>query len=203
MIMDTLPLLLSSLTEQVRSVRICRTADMSRYGAILSKFGLGLTQPQFDAAVDAGTVIGHVGFEQTVSALAAGLGWTLDEIAVDPVRPSIFASERREGEHCRIEPGSVAAVLHAARGMLRNETVIELAINFGIFTDNDPVEPGDVCTIEGAEQVIEVAAKRGYESFLSTVAVAANVVTAIVDAEPGVLSMSDLPVRALACKGAW
>ena len=56
MIMDTLPLALSSLTQQVLAVSISRAADMSRYGAILGKFGLGLTEAEFARQRDAGVV---------------------------------------------------------------------------------------------------------------------------------------------------
>jgi 4-hydroxy-tetrahydrodipicolinate reductase len=202
LIMDTMPLLLSSLTQRVDRVRIRRTADMSRYGAILSKFGLGRTPEEFASAQRAGTVIGHVGFEQAIAALAAGLGWSLDDIVVDPVRPAFVAAEPRSGSHARIEPGTVAAVLHAGRGLIAGDPVVELAICFGFFQQGDPVEAGDACLIEGDDQVIEVVARRGYESFLSTVAVAANVATAVVDAAPGVRTMADLPVSAIASKGA-
>ncbi|MEU2266748.1 dihydrodipicolinate reductase [Streptomyces olindensis] len=203
MIMDTLPLLLSSLTQRVRRVRIRRTADMSRYGAILAKFGLGLTEERFAAEQGAGRVIGHVGFEQSVAALAAGLGWDLDEIVVDAPRPALLAAEPRSGEHIRIEPGTVAAVLHGARGLSGGEAVIELGIHFGLFQPGDPMEDGDACVIEGDEQTVEVRVPGGYESFLSTVAVSSNAVVAAVGAAPGLRTMADLPVAALASKGAW
>ncbi|MFB1044192.1 hypothetical protein [Streptomyces chrestomyceticus] len=48
---------------------------MSRYGAILSKFGLGLTMREFATARSRGEVVGHYGFEQAIGALASGLGW--------------------------------------------------------------------------------------------------------------------------------
>jgi 4-hydroxy-tetrahydrodipicolinate reductase len=62
---------------------------MSRYGAILSKFGLGLTADQFAVAQLAATVTGHHGFEQSIRALATGLGWELDHTEVDPVTPAV------------------------------------------------------------------------------------------------------------------
>lgn len=201
LIMDTLPLLLSGLTQSVRSVEIRRTADMSRYGALVAKFGLGLTTEEFAGAQAAGSVTGHIGFEQAIGAVAAGLGWELDEIVVDPVRPAFIAPEAREGAHARIGPGTVTAVLHAARGSIGGTPVIDVAIHFGFFAEGDPVERGDTCRLTGEEQVLEVVAERGYESFLSTVAMAANVATAVVDAEPGLRTMAELPVSAIASKG--
>lgn len=201
-IMDTLPLLLSGLTENVKNVVIRRQTDMSRYGAILSKFGLGLTREEFDAASAARTVIGHVGFEQAIGALAIGLNWRLDRIVVDPVTPAFITGTARRGSHLTLQPGTIAAVRHTARGEIRGETVIDLAIVFGFFEDDDDIQPGDSLRIEGAEQTVEVASSTGFESFLSTVAVAANVAPAVVDARPGLLSMADLTVADIACKGA-
>ncbi|MDH6198561.1 hypothetical protein M2272_005220 [Mycobacterium frederiksbergense] len=201
MIMDTLPLLLSSLTQNVNSVVIRRQTDMSRYSAILSKFGLGLTPEEFAAATADGAVIGHVGFEQAIAALAGGLGWQLDKIIVDPVRPAFVTDSRRVGTHLALEPGTIAAVRHAARGMRGGRHMIDLEIVFGFFEDRDEIRPGDSCRIEGDEQTVEINAATGFESFLSTIAVAANAATAVVDARPGLLSMADLPVVAIASKG--
>jgi 4-hydroxy-tetrahydrodipicolinate reductase len=200
-IMDTLPLLLSGLAQEVHRVDIRRTADMSRYGAIVKKFGLGLTTDEFDVAQDAGIVVGHVGFEQSIGALAAGLGWSLDEIELDPVRPAFIAPQERVGAHATLAAGSVAAVVHAARGRRGGAVVIDLAVHFGFFATGDPVEDGDACRIDTSDQIIEVLAGRGFDSFLSTVAITANVTTAVVQAAPGLRTMSDLPVGALASKG--
>ncbi|KAA1427839.1 hypothetical protein F0U47_10475 [Nocardioides antri] len=92
-------------------------------------------------------------------------------------------------------------MVHRARGVLAGEPVIELATRFGIFEADDDVEPGDSLTIVGREQTIEVNAPAGYESFLSTVAMAANAVSPVAAAEPGFRTVLDLPVAALASKG--
>lgn len=200
-LMDTLPLLLSVLTQRVDRVVIRRRTSMSRYGAILSKFGLGLEPAQFTAAKDSGSVIGHVGFEQAIGALAAGLEWQLDSIVVDDIEPSVVSDRRRLGDHAVIEPGAISAVRHRARGLRSGDAVIDLEIVFGFFDDDDAVQPGDEYLIEGEDQVITLSSTRGFESFLSTVAAAVNVATAVVDAPPGLRSMGDLPVLAMTSKG--
>jgi len=202
-LMDTLPLLLSVLTQRVERVMIHRRTNMSRYGAILSKFGLGLTSEQFDGAQQAGQVIGHVGFEQAISALAGGLGWDLDAIEVDDVRPSVTSDRRRVGEHLTVEPGTISAVSHTARGITAGRVVIDLEIMFGFFDSLDELRPGDDYRIEGLDQSLELSVGTGFESFLSTVAATVNVATAVVQAPPGLLTMGDLTVRAIASKGAF
>lgn len=201
MVMDTIPLLLSGLTQRVDRVEIQRAADMSRYGAILAKFGLGLTTEEFTAAAEAGRVTGHVGFAQSVGALAAGLGWQLDAIEIDPVQPEFLAPVSRHGRHIEVRAGTVAAVRHAARGRIGARSVIDLAIYFGFFQRGDPVQRGDRCRIIGSDQELELVTAGGYESFLSTVSVVGNTVTAVVDAEPGLRTMAELTVGAIASKG--
>jgi 4-hydroxy-tetrahydrodipicolinate reductase len=146
--------------------------------------------------------MGHVGFDQSIAALARGLEWTLDSIEVDPVQRELLASTDRRGEHMTVAAGTVASVVHRARGMRAGEPIVELATRFGIFEANDEIPRGDLLTIVGREQTIEVNAPGGYDSLLSTVAMAANAVSAVVAAEPGFRTLLDLPVSALASKGA-
>lgn len=200
-LMDTLPLLLTVLTQRVERVVIRRRTNMSRYGAILTKFGLGLTPEEFAAAQADGEVVGHYGFEQAISAVAGGLGWSLDGIDVDRVTPALVSEERRVGDHVAIEPGEIAAVTHAARGRIGDRAVIDLEIMFGFFAAADAVQAGDDYRIEGEEQVLDLSSTVGFESFLSTIAAAVNTAAAVIDARPGLLSMGDLAARDLASKG--
>lgn len=198
-LLDTLPLLLSSLTLDVARVAMRRTAEMSGYGGILSKFGFGLTAEQFAAERDAGRVIGHVGFRESVAALADGLGWELDEIVVDDPAPVLLAESAREATHVTLEAGTVAVIRHAARGVIDGETVIEAVIDFGIFRDGDPFPEGGAWRIESAGQTLEFTAGQ-IDSYASTVAVAANAIPRVPGAAPGLLTMADIPVRRFAAR---
>ncbi|WP_257135960.1 dihydrodipicolinate reductase [Streptomyces sp. t99] len=200
-LMDTLPLLLTALTQRVENVRIRLRADMSCYGAILSKFGLGLTLREFATARSRGEVVGHYGFEQAIGALAAGLGWDLDTVDVAEVEPAVVTTSPRVGDDMCIEPGQIAAVTHAARGVLKGEVVIDLEITFGFFEPADEVAAGDDYGVVGEEQVFDPRSSVGFDSFLSTIAAAVNASTAVVEARPGLLSMGDLPARSVAAKG--
>lgn len=201
-VMDTLPLLLTTLTQCVDRIVIRRRTNMSQYGAILSKFGMGLTPEQFSDAQARGAVVGHYGFEQSISALASGLGWTLDTIEVGQVTPAMVSEIPRVGQHVTIDPGQIAAVTHAARGLRGSRAVIDLEVMFGFFDPSDSITAGDDYLVEGADQVIELKSQIGFESFVSTTAAAVNVATAVIEASSGLLSMGDLPVRAVASKGA-
>lgn len=196
-LLDTLPLLLSSLTTDVTGVTMRRTAEMSGYGGILSKFGFGLTEAEFAVAREAGKVIGHVGFRESIAALADGLGWQLDEIVVDDPRPALLTEEPRETSHLTLGSGTIAVLRHAVRGIVNGRTVIDAAIDFGIFEAGDPFPEGDSWRIESGEQTLEFSSSR-IDSYASTVAVASNVIPAAPSLAPGLLTMADVPVKKFA-----
>jgi len=111
--MDSLPIVLSSLSQNVSEVPIRRSADMSRYGSILLKFGLALTQEEFRGAQNSGQIVGHVGFEQSVAALAIALKWKLDDTIVEPPSPAFLTRHVRVGKYVTIAPSTIAAVRHS------------------------------------------------------------------------------------------
>lgn len=201
LLMDSLPLVLSALRRRVDRVEVRRTAEMSGYGPVLDKFGIGLSVAEFNAAQAEGAVIGHVGFEQSVAAVAAGLGWELDDIEVDPVRPAFVAPEPRATPLREIPRAAVTAVLHRARGIRGDRVLVDLQVHFGVFEEGDPVDPGDFWAIHGDDGPLEVHAPGGLDSLDSTVAVTANVATAVAALPPGLRSMLELPVGALAAEG--
>ncbi|WP_287900358.1 hypothetical protein [Arthrobacter sp.] len=198
-LLDTLPLLLSSLLLDVDRVTIHRTAQMSGYGGILSKFGFGRTAAEFFEQRDAGKVIGHVGFRESVAALADGLGWDLDEIVVDDPEPILLTGHPRTTSHLTLAPGTVAALRHAARGYADGRAVIEATIDFGIFEDADAFPGGDRWLIASGTQNLEFQSSR-IDSAGSTVAVAANVIPSVPGAAPGLLTMADLPPKKAAAR---
>jgi len=200
-LLDTLPMLLSSLTLGVSRITMHRTAEMSGYGGILSKFGFGLTSSEFAAAQESNAVIGHVGFRESVASLADGLGWRLDEIEVADPEPVLFTDHQRATSHLTLETDTVAVVRHAARGVIDGRTVIDAAIDFGIFETGDPFPEGDSWGLESSTQTLEFSSSR-IDSYESTVAVAANVIPSLMEAPPGLLTMADLPVRSFAARAA-
>jgi 2,4-diaminopentanoate dehydrogenase len=200
-LMDTLPIALSAALQVVDRVSIERTTDLSPYGPLLGKFGFGLT-PAEHAARAGDDVVGHIGFRQSIAQLAHALGWELDAIEVAAPEPLVVTGARRNGAFLQLDPGTVAAVVHRAAGVLDGERVIRCEARFGFLAPEDDLVPGDRWTLEGGGRRVEVAAPGGFESWATTIAVLANLIGPVVAAPPGLLTMSDIPVGALAAKGA-
>ena len=199
-LMDTLPIVVSAGMRTVERITIDRTTDLSAYGPLLGKFGFGLP-PEEHAARTADDVVGHIGFRQSIAHLAHALGMELEAIEVDAPDPIVVTETERRGAILTIPAGTVAAVRHSARGIVAGEPAISCSANFGFLADGDPVTRGDTWRFEGDGRVVELQSTSGFDSWQTTIAVLVNSIGALPGAAPGLLTMSDIPVGALAAKG--
>jgi 4-hydroxy-tetrahydrodipicolinate reductase len=199
-LMDTLPIVLSASLQSVERISIERTTDLSAYGPLLEKFGFGLTLDEYARRVGR-DVVGHIGFRQSIAQVAHALGWQLERIEVDDPEPLIVTDAERSGAILRLPAGTVVAVRHRARGIAGGAVVIECLANFGFLREGDPLTPGDRWRLEGAGRAVEVASATGFDSWATTISVLVNLIGAVAAAPAGLLTMSDLPVGALAAKG--
>jgi hypothetical protein len=202
-VLDAVPLLLSAGFVSIDTVEVRRTADMREYDFVVEKLGIGMGLDAFEQGLVDGRVIGHTGFEHAASMLAAGLGWQLDRIEVDPVRPAFVAREERPGTYRTVKRGDIAAVTHSCRAWVRGRErpVIDYVTDYGIFAPDDAVEPGDRFTIVGDGKRCEISVPSGFTSFATTVALAINAIGGVRTAPPGLLNTSDLTIREIAGRG--
>jgi 2,4-diaminopentanoate dehydrogenase len=200
LLMDTLPIVVSSAMQVVERVSIERTTDLSRYGPLLGKFGFGLP-PEEHAARTGDDVVGHIGFRQSIAHLAHALGLDLEAIEVDAPVPIVVTATARSGAVLEIPAGTVAAVRHTARGIAGGEPAIRCLANFGFLAPEDGLAPGDRWRFEGAGRAVELESATGFDSWDTTIAVLVNLIGAVAGAPAGLLTMSDIPVGALAAKG--
>lgn len=195
--MDALPILLSATTQEVVSISIRRTLDLSPHRpARLTRFGLGLTPEEF-AALDRETLHGHIGFRQSIDAVADALGWPAEDRTVTDTLPqvAVIATDTRRGDLAEIAPGQVAVVRQSARCSYGDSDLIEIDEYFGFIAEDDPIPPGDGLSVNGSDQSFELAISPCLYSFASTPAILVNLSQPLVASRPGLLTTVDLPVR--------
>jgi len=197
---DTLPLVLSSGLESVRRLNVVRTATTWSYGPLLDKFGFGLGEDEF-LARRGRDIVGHLGFEQSLAMVSSMIGLEPDSITVDPPEPTVIATAPRNGEFVEVPANGVAGVRQLARAEADGEAVLTYEGRFGFFLPEDGIT-GDEIRLAGDGREIVVTIAPGYESMQTTIAVAANIVPAVPTLAPGLASMADLPVGALAARAA-
>ncbi|HUO84031.1 MAG TPA: dihydrodipicolinate reductase, partial [Thermoanaerobaculia bacterium] len=84
-VMDKLPLTLSSVCQDVRSVEVFRVVDAARRrGPLQRKVGAGMTLDAFAAAVEAGT-IKHMGLRESLMMIANGMKIELDQVSEEKI----------------------------------------------------------------------------------------------------------------------
>jgi 2,4-diaminopentanoate dehydrogenase len=186
-VMDKLPLTLTSVCQEVRSVEIVRIQNASiRREPLQRKIGAGLTVEEFRAGVDTGR-IRHMGLKESLTMIGSGLGVDFQNISEETIEP-IVADRRITTEYLEVAPGQVAGVHQTIHGTGRIDVHLELRMYVGA---------GDVAVdrviVRGVPDV-EMEIKGGVHGDRATAAIAVNCVPRIVLARAGVLTMDDIPI---------
>lgn len=184
--MDTLPIALTAMCQDVRRVRVRRIVDASkRRMQLQKKIGTGLTVQAFQELAAKGQ-LRHVGLSESIALIAQGLGWTLDEIQ-EQIEP-VLATRRVVTDYFTVEPNFVTGVRQWGRGFYQGQERILLELTMAV----DVEESVDETWIEGTPNLHSIV--KGIHGDLSTAAVVVNAVRRVVEAKPGLITMLDLPI---------
>jgi 4-hydroxy-tetrahydrodipicolinate reductase len=193
-VLDLLVITLSGVCAEIQSITARRVNDLSPYGpSVLKSQGVGLTPEQFQVGIQAGTVVGHFGFPQSIAMIADALGWEIERI--HETREPIISSVRRATPFVAVAPGQVAGCLHTAVAYRHGQPVITLVHPQQIHPQLEGIETGDEIKIVGTPNV-RLAGSPEIPGGQATVALAVNLIPRILNATPGLHTMADLPVPA-------
>lgn len=193
-VLDLLVIMLTGVCAEVQSITARRVNDLSPYGpSVLTSQGVGLTPEAFNKGLKDGTVVGHIGFVESIQMIATTLGWEIDRI--EQMCEPIVSQEKRETPFVTIEPGQVAGCLHTALAYRQGNPVITLVHPQQVHPQLDGVETGDTIEITGNPNV-RLAGRPEIPGGQGTAALAVNMIPHILNAVAGLYSMVDLPVPA-------
>jgi len=182
--MDTVPLMLSGASQRVDRVSVTRVQDAGlRRLPLMLKVGVGISVEEFE---NRRATIGHIGLPESLYLVADGLGWTVDraERTLEPV----IAKEAAQFGDIAVEPGRVLGVHENIRGFVGGveRIVLDLRMYAGA------PDPHDAAEIQGVPDLrLRID---GLHGDLATAAVAVNAVVAVLRANPGLLTMRDMPL---------
>jgi hypothetical protein len=180
-IMDTLIIALTGVCQKVETIKMTRVIDAAmRRASFQKKIGVGLTVDEFKEKMERKVITGHVGLEQSISMVASALGWKLDKMEV-------------ETNAIKAKSGQVAGLRQLARGMRRGRDAITLDLQAYVGAE----EEYDSINIEGVPS-IHGKISPGVHGDLATVAIVVNSIPNVINAEPGLVTMKDLPVPSAA-----
>jgi 2,4-diaminopentanoate dehydrogenase len=186
-VMDILPMILASVSQQVKAIRVERIVDVStRRIQLQRKAGIGLSPSGFQQAANAGAV-GHVGLRESVLMIADTFGWRLDDLS-ETLEP-VIARERKKTEFFSVEKGYALGLRQSARALLSSQEAIRLDLEMTLGAR----DPHDLIEIDGRPPVRAVI-KGGIQGDLATASIMANCLPPMMRSRmTGLLTMRDLP----------
>lgn len=190
-VLDLWPLVASGLAWDVESIHAHRISDVAAFApATRSRLGLDHTPESFRAGVLDGSVIGHLGFPESLRILAARMGRAIDEVRMttDPV----VADRRYVLPDGVVEAGRTIGASQRAEAWLdgRPWITVELMVHGAPREAGTP--PVDEIRIEGSH-AIHVRVDPGCAGVRGTAALLVNGIPQALAASPGLHAPGDLP----------
>lgn len=193
-VLDLLVVTLTAGCQSVERVEASRVNDLSPYGpTVMETQGVGLTPEAFRSGVADGSIVGHVGFPESIHMISDALGLGVDRI--EQTREPIISQVYRETPHVKVQPGMVAGCAHIGVGYRGDKEVIRLVHPQQIHPQLENQDTGDYIHIYGVPEV-HMAVKPEIAGGKATMGIAVNMIPHVVAATPGLKRMIDLPTPA-------
>ncbi len=191
-ILDAMIVAWTSVCLRVDKIEAQRVNDLSPFGpTVMASQGVGTTVEEFERGVADGTIVGHIGFPESIGLIGDALGWTIDRI--EETREPIVTTVERSTPHVTVKPGDVAGCKQIGRGYVGDELKIELIHPQQIHPEMEGVSTGDYIKIYGDPEINMVNSPEipgGKGTYAST----GNYIPMLVDAPAGLLTVVDMPI---------
>ena len=193
-VLDYLILALSGTCEHVESIEAARVNDLAPFGkSVMVEQGVGISVEEFDRRMAEGSLAGHVGFPESMSMIAEGMGVELVEI--EETRDPIITNVDRKSAHGEAKKGHLAGVRQQSYGRLADGKVfIHLDHPQQICPEDEGIDTGDYVTIHADGYDMNLSIVPETPGGIGTIAMVVNMIPHVIGAEPGLRSMLDLPV---------
>lgn len=185
-VMDTLPIVLSSVCRDVRAVRVLRRQDATtRRIPFQKKIGATMSLEQFRAGVQEGW-LRHVGLGESLHLVADAMGWRVDEWS-ETIEPILAERDLA----CGLGPipaGHARGVRQVAAGIVAGREALHLEFIAAIA---EP-DPCDEVHLE-SDPPISMRISPNIHGDVATSAIAINAVAALRRCPPGLHTMATIP----------
>jgi 4-hydroxy-tetrahydrodipicolinate reductase len=190
--MDLLVVTLTGCMTDVTHIEAKRVNSLSPFGpAVMEEQGVGLTLDEFEAGMADGSLAGHVGFRESVGMISEAIGWELDNFAQQML--PIVSSVDRQAPHAFVKAGDVAGVNMTGQGYVDGEVKIDMIHPQQIEPEMEETYTGDYITLKGSPEV-NMQISPEVDGGLGTIAMCVNMIPHVINADPGLKTMLDLPV---------
>jgi 4-hydroxy-tetrahydrodipicolinate reductase len=185
--MDLLPVCMTGVSRTVRAVHVQRVVNAStRRGPLQRKIGSGLPPAEFRRLFKAGKA-GHAGLKESLALIAHCLGWKITGIT--ETGDAVVAKRDVRTKHLSVKKGQTCGLHQRAEARVNGKICLTLDLKMYLDAEN----PYDAVQIEG-EPPLDVVIHGGVAGDQATVAALVNTAPRLLEAKPGLLLMTDLPV---------
>jgi 4-hydroxy-tetrahydrodipicolinate reductase len=193
-VLDLLIISLTGVCLHVDRIEASRINDLSPFGpTVMRTQGVGTTVEEFNAGLTQGTIVGHIGFKESITMISEALGLGIDRI--EQIREPIITNVDRETKYIQVKAGMVAGCRHIGIGYCGDKEVIKLIHPQQIRPELEKIDTGDYINIFGDPE-IHLGIKPEIPGGKGTIAIAVNSIPLMIKASPGLKRMIDLPVPA-------
>lgn len=192
MIMDLLVVCLTGCMETLEHVEAKRVNSLSPFGVtVMEEQGVGITEAEYHKRVAADEMAGHVGFAESINMIADAVGWKVENFE-QQMKP-ILTSVDRKSPYGFAAAGSLAGINMTGQGYIDGEVKIDMIHPQQIEPEMEGTHTGDYITLQGNPPV-SMAITPEVDGGIGTIAMCVNMIPHVINANPGLKTMIDLPV---------
>ncbi|MCB1496963.1 MAG: hypothetical protein KDJ86_14335 [Bauldia sp.] len=189
---DTIPLVLSQVVPGLRRLDVTRVADVSGIGrSDFAHVGLGLKPDVFAERLSSGAIHGHIGFPESMAAVAERRGWPIDTIE-ESWEPVVAGREIRSAGGV-VARGAVAGVVQRAVASVDCHPCMSMTLEMLLDPDGAGRTAQETVIAEGTQTVtMTVSPSASPVSGAATMML--HAARGLDHASPGLVSLLDLPL---------
>ncbi len=193
-VLDLWPLVLSGLAWDVSSIHARRISDVSVFSPDTRKrLGIDHSAESFQTGLDDGTVVGHLGFAESLRILGDRMGRPSDDIRI--TTEPVFADRRYQLPDGAVAAGRTIGALQMAEARIDGRPWVTIELMVHAAPHEAGVPPTDQVSLEGRHS-LRVTVEPGCGAILGTAAILVNSIPTALSAPPGLYGPGDLPVSA-------
>jgi 4-hydroxy-tetrahydrodipicolinate reductase len=193
-VLDLWPLVLSGLAWDVQSLHAKRVVDVSVFAPhTRRRLGIGHRPDAFAAGVADLSIVGHLGFRESLAILCDTMGRPAEQITVDT--EPIVAERHFQLPDGEVEPGCTVGATQRAEAWVDGSRWIRIELILHAAPAAAGLRTIDEAHLKGRND-LTVTLDPGCPAILSTAAQLINGIPRALAAEPGLYGPGDLPPSA-------
>lgn len=191
-IMDLLVVALTGTMVDVKHIETKRINSLSPFGpTVMREQGVGDSLDHYHHRVAEGELAGHVGFTESVHMIAHALGVKLDGFK-QQMEPIITDIDRKS-TYGEAKAGHLAGINMTGQGLVNGDVFINMIHPQQIEPEMAGIQTGDYINLKGTPNIhMEITPE--INGGIGTIAMCVNMIPHVINANPGLKTMIDLPV---------